>query len=159
MLKRCGRDRSVPKSGACEVSAGEINILKFCSGQIGLFQHALNKFRTPAINLEQLRAGQVGVRKICVEYRGPAEVRRGEVSSTKHRSADPAVSQIPKFYSDQKCKRQKSWRLGSSKGGKEGVSLTLAFKQKSASLINLMFERKRSAASPDSIRVFALLAS
>src|SRR5271165_1029577 len=118
MLKRHSRDRSVPKSGICEVSTGEINILKSCSGQIGLFQHALNKLRTPAIDMRQPRAGQVGVRKICIEIRGPMQVRRGKVSSTKHRSADPAVSQIPKFSADQKCKRQGSWRFDSSKRSK-----------------------------------------
>jgi hypothetical protein len=83
-----------------------------------LFQHALNKVRIPAIDMKQLRAGQVGFREICAEDRGTLEIRRGEVSSAKHRSADPAVSQIPKFASDQKCKRQGSWRFGSSKGGK-----------------------------------------
>src|SRR5271166_1379506 len=92
MLKRHRRDRSVPKSGFCEVSTGEINILKSCSGQIGLFQHASNKLRTPAIDMKKPRAGQVGVRKICIENRGPMQVRRGKVSSTKHTSADPAVS-------------------------------------------------------------------
>src|SRR5271165_1353181 len=130
MLKRCRRDRSVPKSGTCEVSTGEINILKSCSGQIGFFQHALNKLRTPAIDMKQLRAGQVGVRKIRIEDRGPIQVGRGEVSSTKHRSANSAVSQIPKFSSDQKCERQGSWRFGSSKRGKQGFSMTLAFEQK-----------------------------
>src|SRR5208337_3613964 len=118
MLKRCRRDRSVPKSGTCEVSTGEINILKSCSGQIGLFQHALNKVRTSAIDMKQLCAGQVGVREICIENRGPMQVGRGEVSSAQHTSADSAVSQIPKFSSDQKCERQGSWRFGSSKRGK-----------------------------------------